>query len=63
MKNVPAPILVAYIEGLRKMLADGDEAGVISAVEALDDLSDIPEELHTMYIQGIANIGKAPTAN
>lgn len=59
MKNIPAPILVAYIEGLRKMLADGDEAGVISAVEALDDLNDIPEELHAGYVQGVASIGRA----
>lgn len=59
MKNIPTPVLVAYIEGLRKMLADGDEAGVISAVEALDDLSNIPEEFHAGYVQSVASIGRA----
>lgn len=58
LKDIPAPILVAYIEGLRKMLADGDEQGVITAVEALDDLNSIAPELHTSYIQGVASIAK-----
>lgn len=59
LKDIPAPILVAYIEGLRKMLADGDEQGMITAVEALDDLENIPPELHAGYIQGVASISHA----
>jgi hypothetical protein len=58
LKNVPAPILVAYIEGLRKMLNDGDEAGVITAVEALNSLEDIPPELHAGFVQSVASIAK-----
>lgn len=58
LKNVPAPILVAYIEGLRKMLSDGDEAGVITAVETLNDLDNIPPALHAQFVLGVASIAK-----
>ena len=58
LKNIPAPVLVAYIEGLRKMLADGDEAGVITAVETLNDLDSIPPQLHAQFVQGVASIAK-----
>ncbi|MBY6114262.1 hypothetical protein KUW09_07270 [Mameliella alba] len=59
MTNITTPIIVAYIEGLRKMLADGDQAGVISSIDALNDLENIPEDLHAMYVQGLASIGQA----
>lgn len=58
LKDIPAPILAAYIEGLRKMLADGDEAGVLSAVESLNDLESIPPELYAGYIRGVASIAQ-----
>jgi hypothetical protein len=58
LKDIPAPILAAYIEGLRKMLADGDEAGVLAAVESLNDLESIPPELHAGYIRGVASIAQ-----
>jgi hypothetical protein len=58
LKDIPAPILAAYIEGLRKMLDDDDEQGVIAAVEALDDLECIPPELQAGYIKGVASIGQ-----
>lgn len=58
LNNIPNPILTAFIEGLRKMIADGDEAGAISAIEALDDLENISPELHAGYVRGIASIGQ-----
>jgi hypothetical protein len=58
LNNVPAPILVAYIEGLRKMLNDGDKEGVITAVHTLNDLEHIRPELHAQFVLGVASIAK-----
>jgi hypothetical protein len=58
LKDIPAPILVAYIEGLRKMLSDGDKEGVITAVETLNDLDDIPPVFHAQFVLGVASIAK-----
>lgn len=59
LQNIPAPILAAYVQGLHKMLAEGDEAGVISAIQALDDLAHLRPELHAGYIRAVATIGAA----